>query len=160
MHRPVFRAPVMALICVFVLSTVASAQQDPASVILRFQDARNRGDIESALALVAPDLVYIGGPTCPAESPCVGAEALRRDLQQFSADKEYTSSAAGPDVSGTTVRIMFASQSPGRLAIGLERTLSDVTVTVQDGQVTSWRSVSLWTDPQTEWWLDHQTAAP
>ena len=156
MHRALFLAPVVALIGLILWTAIASAQEDPASVLLRFQDARNRGDMESAMALVAPDLVYIGGPTCPPESPCVGTEALRHDLEQFSADQEYSSSAAGPDVSGTTVRVRFALQSPGRSAIGLDRTLSDVTATVQDGQLTSWRSVSVWTDPQTTWWLDHQ----
>ena len=158
MHRALFLTPVVALIGLTVWTATASAQEDPALVLLRFQDARNRGDMESAMALVAPDLVYIGGPTCPPESPCLGTEALRHDLQQFSADQEYSSTAAGPDVSGMTVRVMFASQSPGRSAIGLDRTLSDVTATVQDGQLTSWRSVSLWTDPQTAWWLDHQAA--
>jgi hypothetical protein len=131
---------------------------DPAAVLLRFQDARNRGDMQSAMALVAPELVYVGGPTCPPESPCVGTDALRHDLDQFSANQEYSSSAAGPDVSGTTVRVRFAIQSPGRSAIGLDRTLADVTATVQDGQLTSWRTLSVWTDPQTAWWLDHQSA--
>jgi hypothetical protein len=99
MHRPLFLAPVVALIGVIVWTAIASAQEDPASVILRFQDARNRGDMESAMALVAPDLVYIGGPICPAESPCVGTEALRHTMEHFSANQESSSSAAGPDVS-------------------------------------------------------------
>jgi len=158
MHRPLFLALVVALIGVNVSTAMASAQEDPASVILHFQDARNRGDIESAMALVAPDLVYIDGGTCPPESQCVGTEALRHDIQQFSVDQEYSYSAAGPDVSGMGVRVRFAFQSPGRSAIGLDRTLSDLTATVQDGQLTTWRSESVRTDPQTAWWLDHEAA--
>jgi hypothetical protein len=156
MHRPVFLALLVALIALNVPTATVSAQEDPASVILRFQDARNRGDVETAMAFVAPDLVYTGSATCPPESACIGTEALRHDLDQFSADQEYSSSAAGPDVSGMTVRIRFAFQSPARSAIGLDRTLSDVTATVQDGHLTSWQSVSVWTDTQTAWWLDHE----
>ena len=40
MHRPLFLAPVVALIGVFVWTAIASAQEDPSSVLLRFQDAR------------------------------------------------------------------------------------------------------------------------
>jgi hypothetical protein len=107
-------------------TAIASAQEDPASVILRFQDARNRIDVESAMTFVAPDLVYIGGATCPAESPCAGTDAFRRDIDQFSADQEYSSSAASLDVSGTTVQVRIALQSPGRSAIGLDRNLTKV----------------------------------
>jgi hypothetical protein len=153
-----FLALVVALIAVNLPTATVSAQEDPASVILRFQDARNRGDVETAMAFVSPDLVYAGTATRPTESPCVGTEALRHDLEQFSAAQEYGSSVAGPQVSGTAVWIRFAFQSPGRSAKGLDRTLSDGTATVQDGHVTTWQTVSVWTDPQTAWWLDHGPA--
>src|SRR5690348_14348220 len=71
MHRRLFLALAVALIAVNLPTATVSGQEDPASVILRFQDARNRGDVESAMAFVAPGLVYTGGAACPPESPCV-----------------------------------------------------------------------------------------
>ena len=152
MPRSLLLAPVLALLAFLTGAVGASAQDDPASVLQRFQDARNLGDVDGAMALVAPDLSYSGGPA----SPCIGTAALRRDVQLFIADQVYSSSIVSPDVSGTTVHARLASQSPSRSAIGLERTLSDLTAEVRDGQISSWRSGDDATDPQTAWWLDHQ----
>lgn len=156
MPRSLLLAPVLALLAFLTGAVGASAQDDPASVLQRFQDARNLGDVDGAMALVAPDLSYSGGPACPPASPCIGTAALRRDVQLFIADQVYSSSIVSPDVSGTTVHARLASQSPSRSAIGLERTLSDLTAEVRDGQISSWRSGDDATDPQTAWWLDHQ----
>jgi hypothetical protein len=38
--------------------------RDPAALLSRFLDARNRGDLDAALALVADDVTYIGGHAC------------------------------------------------------------------------------------------------
>jgi hypothetical protein len=133
---------------------------EPASVLQRFQDARNRGDVDGAMALVAPDLRYSDsdGAACPPASPCVGTAAMQSDVQLFIAELVYSSSTGTPESSGAAVHARLASQSPGRSAIGLDRTLSDVTVEVRDSRLISWRSEGDATDPQTAWWLDHRPA--
>ena len=157
MHRPLCLAPVVALLAFLVFALGASAQDDPALVVQRFQDASNQGDVDAAMALVAPDLSYIAGPACPAERPCIGTDAIRRDVQLFISDRAYSSSTGNRGVSGTTVRVQLGTERSVQQSIGVERTLSDVTAEVRDGQISSWRSVSDTTDPQTAWWLDQQS---
>ena len=46
-----------------------------------------------------------------------------------------------------------------RIAIGVERTLSEITAEVVDGKLVSLRTYADYDDSQTLWWLDHKPAA-
>jgi hypothetical protein len=148
--------PLAALLALLVSGVGASAQSDPVYVLQSFQDARNVGDLDGAMALVADDMSYIGGPACPPETPCLGVDAMRGNVQRYIAGQEQATIVGAPQVSGTVVKAHLESRNPGRLAIGVERTLSEVTVEVRDGQLASWAGTSDATDPQTAWWLAFQ----
>jgi hypothetical protein len=147
---------VATLVAAHVGATAAFAQEDPALILQQFQDGRNRGDVRQAMSLVAADVTYVDGSACPLESPCVGTDRVRREIQAFVFDDGYSYTIGVPEVSGTTIHARLASESTARSAIGISLTMSDVSAEVRDGQVISWRTVSDLTDDQTVWWLDHQ----
>jgi hypothetical protein len=156
LHR-LFLASVLALAGCFVVSLGASAEtDDPAAVLQGFQDAQNRGDVEGAMALVASDVSFVGGSACPSDNPCQGTDNMRRALRVFAADHVYSATLGTPEVSGSVVRARLAFQSDSRAAIGIDRTLSDVTVVVRDGQLIEYLGTNDRSDPQTAWWVDHQ----
>jgi hypothetical protein len=159
MHKLAFIAPALTVAALLTFPFVGTAQDDSAGLFRHFQDARNRGDVEASMALVASDMQYVNeGPVCSPESPCGGYEAFRRNVQLSISDQVFTSVIGSVDVSGPMVQVRLLSTSPSRSAIGVERTLSDVTIEMVDGQITSWRSVSDTADPQTMWWLDHDSS--
>jgi hypothetical protein len=110
---------------------------DPAGVLQRFQDARNQGDVDGAMQLVTDDVRYIGGSTCSSQDPCVGAGTFRRAVELSIADQVHSTTLGAALVADTTVRVSLLTTSPGRTAIGVDRTLSEVTADVVDGRIVS-----------------------
>src|SRR5579864_7950191 len=107
MQRPLCLAPIVALLVFLVFAIGAYGQEDPSSVVQRFQDARNRGDVDATMALVATDVSYVSGLACPPERPCIGTDAVRRDVQLFISDGAYSSDIGNSDVSGTIVQVQL-----------------------------------------------------
>lgn len=65
----------------------ALAQADPAVVFRQFLEAHNRGDVAASLSLFTDDAVFdVGAGFCTA-APCVGKEAIRRELERQLADQ-------------------------------------------------------------------------
>ncbi|WP_298832441.1 nuclear transport factor 2 family protein [uncultured Piscinibacter sp.] len=61
----------------------AMAAPDDASPVLsyvRYEDAFNRGQIDTALEQFTDDALVIAGPACTAEAPCIGKAAIREGL--------------------------------------------------------------------------------
>jgi len=63
---------------------------------------------------------------------------------------------ARAQVSGATVNAQILSTSPARAAIGVDRTLSDVTAEVVGGQIVELDIYPDVYDEQKVWWLDHR----
>src|SRR6266545_1297597 len=60
--------PVLAAVAVLISVGDVSAQAaDPLAVVQRFIAARNAGDVAGAMALVADDIRFAGGPICTPE---------------------------------------------------------------------------------------------
>lgn len=131
---------------------------DPAAVLQRFQDAADHGDVDAAMQLVSNDIRYVGGAACTEQYPCLGARTFRRVLELSIANQVRTTTVGAAKISGTTVRVRTLTASPGRSAIGVDRTLAEVTAEVADGILVSFRSEPDRDDAQTLWWLDHQSA--
>ena len=149
-------APLAALLF---SSIGASAQSDPASVLQSFQAARNSGDLDGAMALVADDMSYVGGPACPPDNPCSGLDVMRGNIERYIAGQDQATIVGAPQVmSGTVVKAHLEYRNPDRLAMGVERTLAEVTVEVRDGQLASWGGISDTGDPQTVTWLAFERA--
>ena len=133
-----------------------AAADDPATVLQRFSDARNRGDVPGALALVTDDIRFVGGPFCTADRPCVGTEAVRQDMQQFIAMHVQLTGVGAPAVAGTTVRQRFEARGDTIRAAGVERVISDLTVEVRDGKIVSYLEIPDTSDAQTARALAYQ----
>ena len=134
------------LLCLLIVSSVllgavpVSAADDPLSVVQAFIDARNGGDIAAASPLMADTTASVGGPGCPVASPCVGAAAHQSELEGFAALHAQVTLVA-PRVSGTTVEGRMEGRNDLTRAAGVDRTVSDLTADVQDGQITTWRVI-------------------
>lgn len=119
MKRRTLAAPALGLMVLATLvgalvhvPTVA-AQEDPASVLRRFIDARNRGDVAGTLALATDDIRFVGGPQCTPVAPCIGRDALRSEVQSYIGAGVQATIVDTPQVSGTTVRAQVeASAQP------------------------------------------------
>ena len=104
---------VTALAAVAILTSAvdASAQAaDPSSVVQRFVAARNAGDVAGAMALVADDIRFVGGPVCTPEQPCAGREVAQRDaVEQFISTYHARLTVIGaPQVTGNLVQARTA----------------------------------------------------
>ncbi len=138
----------------------APAADDPATVVRRYFDTRNRYDIAGTLALVTDDVRIIGGPRCTEASPCVGKDAVRTDLLSFIAQHTQTTIVGTPQASGTTVRVRLEARADNISAAGVDRFINDTTLEVRDGLIASARAVPDTSDPQTAQFLEYQRTHP
>ena len=130
-------------------SFAVAAADDPATVVRRFIEVRNRYDVEGTLALVTDDIRFVAGPYCTPATPCVGVATQRAELKNFIADRVQVAIVGVPQVSGTTVRIRTEVRADPFRAAGVERTVENETVEVRDGKVASLISVPDASDAQT-----------
>lgn len=126
-----------------------AAADDPATVVRRFIEVRNRYDVEGTLALVTDDFRFVGGPDCTPATPCVGVAAQRAELRNFIADHVQVIIVGVPQVSGTTVRLRTEVRADPFRAAGVERLVENETVELRDGKVASLISAPDASDAQT-----------
>jgi hypothetical protein len=126
-----------------------AAADDPATVVRRFIEVRNRFDVEGTLALVSDDFRLVAGPNCTPATPCVGVAAQRAELANYIRDHAQVTIVGTPQVSGTTVRIRTEGRADPFRAAGVERLINNGTVEVRDGKVASYIDVPDMSDAQT-----------
>lgn len=149
----------MTLLAALPVSLSVAAADDPATVFQLFTDARNRGDVAGALALVTDDVRTIGGPSCPPAAPCIGVQAIRTDLENVYIPKHIQLTIVGvPQVSGTTVQVRIEAHGDIFSAAGVERIVSNGTVEVRDGKIASFISIPDASDAQTAQYLAYVRA--
>src|SRR5258708_29722033 len=69
-------APGLAFVALLAFITAVSAQStDPVTVLQRYYDARNRGDVADAMSVIAAEATYNTGPCAP---QCVRAADIHR----------------------------------------------------------------------------------
>jgi hypothetical protein len=132
--------------------------RDPAALLSRFLDARNRGDLDAALALVADDVTYIGGQTCTVSQPCVGRANLRRELFCTVDEASTTALTQPPRTIGPRVQGNALTRGPDLELVGLDRILTTITAEVRDGRFTMYRSDLDELDAESVWWQQHATS--
>ncbi len=130
-------------------SFAVAAADDPATVVRRFIEVRNRYDAEGALALLSDDFRFVAGPYCTPATPCVGVATQRAELKNFIADRVQVTIVGTPQVSGTTVRIRTEVRADPFRAAGVKRIVSNGMAEVRDGKVASLTSVPDASDAQT-----------
>jgi hypothetical protein len=152
--------PILAFVAFLFSVAGASAQPtDPFSVLQRFLDARNAGDVAGAMALVADDIYQVGGPACTLAQPCVGRDAVQRDIvEHYIPGHAHVTIVGSPQVSGSEVKVRVETTSDLARAAGVDRWVLNLTAEVRDGKIV--RSVGLLdpSDPQTATFLAFQRA--
>ena len=121
---------------------------DRAGVVQRFIDARNAGDVDAALATFTANALYVGPGQCVEATPCVGADAVRRNLEILKSGHSLLS-VVSMQVSGGAVTGQFESRSDASRAAGVDRTVSSFIAQVPQDKIADWLQVSDLTDPQT-----------
>src|SRR5713226_8015611 len=158
MNRFVFvLTAVLAVVLAVVLALVTSpalAQDDPASVINAFFEARSRGDATAALELFAEDAVYDGVGLCGGVTgapPCVGKSAIAPEIERLIGGSNPR--VIGTEVSSNTVTVRYEVRGAGPQAAGVERIINVVTAEVQGSKITSFHVGNDTSDPQTATFL-------
>lgn len=151
---------VLALVAFLVPVAGVSAQAtDPLAVLQGFLAARNAGDVAGATALVAADVHFVGGPACTPARPCLGRDAVRRDIvEQFLPGHAHVTIVGTPVVSGSQVRVRTEVTSDLARAAGIDRWVTNLTAQVQGGEIVSLVGLLDPTDPQTARYLAFQRA--
>jgi hypothetical protein len=123
---------------------------DPVSVLQQYYEARSRGDLVTAMSFIAPDATYTTGPCAPV---CVGAA----DIQEREVGPAMTNggqyTAIGVSASGGTVTLQIEVRNKITRQIGIDRFLNDVSAEVRDGNIITYKAVSVASDPQTATYL-------
>ena len=151
---------VLGLVAFLVPVAGVSAQAtDPLAVLQGFLAARNAGDVAGTTALVAVDIRFVGGPACTLAKPCLGRDAVRRDIvEQFLPGHAHVTIVGTPVVSGNQVRVRTEVTSDLARAAGIDRWVTDLTAQVQGGEIVSLVGLLDPSDPQTAKYLAFQRA--
>ena len=139
----------LALVAAMPVAHGVAAADDPATVLQRFNDARNRGDIDGAAALLTDDVRYAEGPYCTADNPCIGVAAARATMEDGKRIHVQGTVVGTPVVTGTTVRFRAEIRFDNIPVPGVERLIVNGTVDVRDGKIASYIDVPDLSDAQT-----------
>jgi ketosteroid isomerase-like protein len=150
--RTLFRAVAALMLPLVVLPAAAFAQVDRASVVQQHYDARNRGDVDGALAFFTDDAVFEAATCRPA---CVGKAAIRRDFER-GVDVSRRQTVADVRASGNAVTFRIETRTDTVRAAGVERIVANATAEFRGDKIAVLRSVQDASDPQTATFLNFQ----
>jgi hypothetical protein len=126
-------------------------------VLRQYIDAHS-GDMNEALALLTDDAVVNGLGLC-AQSPCVGKDAIGKDIERGQAGHpQHTRIDA--QASGNTVTARIEHQNDASRAAGIDRFVVITTVEFRGGKIASMTRVYDTSDPQTAAYVKFQQAQP
>jgi hypothetical protein len=130
----------------------ASAQElDKASVLLRWWDAEDRGDVDGSVAQFASNAVYIGTTVvgiCTMQTPCTDLDGIRRQIER-NVGLNFCTTIRSLQVSGSVLTGEREISSDFDYSIGIERVVQSFIAVVQDGQITFTAGVLNAGDPDT-----------
>ncbi len=158
MRRFLVTMPLLLLLAALLPALTGAAAEDPAAVVQRFLDARNRGDVAAAAALMTDDIVFVGGANCPPTAPCVGLATAREQVRLFHAEGAQATVVGTLQVSGATVRGRLEVRGNTSRAAGVDRFLVDLTVELRGDRLASHRAIPDASDPQTAQYLAYERA--
>jgi predicted dienelactone hydrolase len=128
------------------------------AVVQTFIDARNAGDIDAALATFAANALYVGGGSCAAATPCMGADAVRRNLEGQKS-VHVSASIVSMQVSGSAVIGRVEGRGDPISAAGIDRNVSAFIAQVPQDKIADWFQVPDLTDTQTAQYTAAQAQA-
>jgi hypothetical protein len=143
--RKAVPAVLAAVLACLAASSVFAQTGGPEEIARQYVDARNRGDVEGAFALMAPGGTFQGAGQC-AQAPCSG-DALKAQLQR-EVGLHISISVTSAETEGNTSKLHLQVTNDRIKQCGVERVVSTETYTVVDGKITSIVAVIDQSDPQ------------
>ena len=129
------------------VSASAASQVDRAALVQQWFDARNRGDVEGVFALQTENAVWIAGPTCLAQSPCL-ADGIRA-VAETNAATHARFSLNNLQVAGSIVTARYELRSDTNCNAGVERVVGTVLLNIPQDKIALYVGVNDVTDAQT-----------
>ena len=120
------------------------------SVVLRWMDAEQRGDLDTAAAQFADSAVFISNKVtgnCSQQTPCTDSAGIRQQTQGNIAE-HICSTFLTLQVSGAVVTGKREIRSDSRRANGVERTLQSFMAVVPQDKITFFVGALDLADPQ------------
>jgi ketosteroid isomerase-like protein len=153
------------LIALLVLSVTAGAiaQGGTEDVQQQIVSALARGDVAAALALFTDDAVIDSQSGACTDKPCVGKEAIRKDLERLATDKTRRVTLLNTYTAGKVLVTRFEARSATIQNAGLDRIVLWSIREMRDGKIAALRCcLPERTDSQTarfvEWEEQHPAA--
>jgi SnoaL-like domain len=110
-----------ALLILTASAGIAFAQEGPVAVQQQLFDDLARGDVVGALALFTDDSVIDAQSGLCTPAPCVGKDAIRKDLERIAADKSRRITPLNTHVSGNVLVTRFEARSAVIKKAGVDR---------------------------------------
>ena len=132
---------------------------DPASVFHEFLEAENRGDRAAALSSVTDDVMITGLGSC-SKTPCVGKDAIRREIDRAESVHTEHSRMDVKNISRDTATGRLEHKNDASRAAGIDRFMVLVTVKLRDGKIASISRKLDASDPQTQTFIKWQQSHP
>jgi hypothetical protein len=114
-------ATVVAALVALGVAGGAIAQGNREDVQQQLQSALSRGDVAAALALFTDDAVIDAESGLCADTPCVGKDAIRKDLERLAADKSRHITVLNTYAAGNVLVTRFEARSATIQNAGLDR---------------------------------------
>jgi hypothetical protein len=148
MKRLIVLGTGIMFLAILAVHASAPAASHPGALRDKLQEAINRGDIASAMALWADDAVIDNPVTC-AEAPCVGKAAIQKDMERRINSKNRPKTLKHY-VSGNLLTTRVELRSANTEKAGVERIILWLTYEVK-GDKLAWERGPLYerNDPQT-----------
>jgi len=133
------------------LPQVHAQETDRTPALIRWWDAEDRGDVDTAVAQFAEPAVYIGTmPTgnCSAQTPCTDLAGIRQQIQR-NVGVHFCTSIRWLQVSGAVVTGEREIYSDYDHSIGVERIVQNFIAVVTQDKITFTAGVLNLGDPET-----------
>jgi ketosteroid isomerase-like protein len=154
--------PLILLLTLAATSSVTLAQVDPAALVEQYVEATDRDDLDAAMALFTDDAVLRvqgqrqGGNLCD-DSPCVGKDAIRRELERRRGLHDLQ--VVDVRVAGNVVTARVEIRSDRTRASGVERAVHIRVFELRGDRIASVEERVDLGDPQTASHRQTQSAA-
>ena len=154
--------PFAALLMAALAAAGTAAAADPAHelVYAAYQRSVNKGDVQAAALLFAPEGVIRGSRFCPPDSPCRGTEELRERFFKPMAQLGLRLSPTDATSQGDTLTVRMEARNRVISGTGVERAIVVDRLVVRGGRIESLDIDFDRQDPETARFLAAAMAAP